>query len=110
MRHGFHKFWLVRFWLPRYNQLHYVNNVLFGSSQYSGNVDSNLLLLERANHNSHFEGKLYSCNIYDNTIIIRNLVPCYRKADSVAGLYDLVNNTFYTNQGTGEFTVGPDIN
>lgn len=25
------------------------------------------------------------------------------------GMYDIVNNTFYTNDGTGAFTVCPDI-
>lgn len=37
-----------------------------------------------------------------------NLYPVYRKTDNKPGMYDLVNNQFYTNQGTGEFTVGPD--
>lgn len=38
------------------------------------------------------------------------LVPCYRTFDYKPGLYDLVDNTFYTNSGTGEFLVGPDVN
>lgn len=37
-----------------------------------------------------------------------NLYPVYRKADNKPGMYDIVNNVFYTNQGTGEFTVGQD--
>lgn len=41
---------------------------------------------------------------------IMELIPCYRKSDLVAGMYDLVNNVFYTNVGTGEFIVGPDVN
>lgn len=53
--------------------------------------------------------KLYSCQIYDNGTLVRNFVPCYRKADNVAGLYDLVNGVFYTNAGTGTFVVGPDV-
>lgn len=51
-------------------------------------------------------GRIYSFSI-PNRI---NLVPCYRKDDSKPGMYDLVSNTFYTNDGTGEFTVGADIN
>lgn len=54
--------------------------------------------------------KLYSCQIYDNNVLVRNFVPCYRKVDQVAGLYDLVNGVFYTNQGTGEFLVGNPVN
>ena len=53
--------------------------------------------------------KLYSCQIYDNGTLIRDFVPCYRKADNVAGLYDLVNGVFYTNAGTGTFIVGGNV-
>ena len=53
--------------------------------------------------------KLYSCKIYDNSVLIRDFVPCYRKADNVAGLYDLVNGVFYTNAGTGTFIVGGNV-
>ena len=40
----------------------------------------------------------------------RDFVPCYRKSDSVIGLYDLVNNQFYTNSWTGTFTKWNDVN
>jgi len=36
--------------------------------------------------------------------------PCYRKADSVPGWYDTANDVFYTNEGTGAFVVGSDVN
>lgn len=48
-------------------------------------------------------GKAYSLKIYDNDILVRDLVPCYRKSDSVVGMYDTVKNVFYTNAGTGTF-------
>jgi len=38
-----------------------------------------------------------------------HLIPCYRIADKVAGMYDLVNDVFYTNSGTGTFVVGGDV-
>lgn len=38
-----------------------------------------------------------------------HLIPCYRKSDNVAGMYDIVSDTFYTNSGTGTFTVGADV-
>ena len=54
--------------------------------------------------------KLYSMQIYDvNDDIIRDFVPCYRIADSVIWLYDLVNNVFYTNVGGWTFTKWPDV-
>lgn len=53
-----------------------------------------------------FRGKLYYCKLYDNGILVRDFVPCYRKSDNVIGLYDLVNGVFYTNQGTDTFLKG----
>lgn len=41
---------------------------------------------------------------------IRNYVPCYCKSDNEVGLYDLVNNQFYTNAGTGVFLLGAEVN
>jgi hypothetical protein len=49
--------------------------------------------------------KVYSCQIYDNGILIRDFVPC-KNASGTGGMYDLVNSKFYTNAGTGTFTVG----
>ena len=54
--------------------------------------------------------KLYAMYIYDNGNLVRDFVPCYRKSDNVAGLYDLVNNVFYTNVGSGVFAVGANSN
>ena len=54
--------------------------------------------------------RIYSCQIYNDTTLALALVPCYRKSDNVAGLYDLVNNVFYTNAGSGVFVVGADSN
>lgn len=49
--------------------------------------------------------KVYSFKIYsDSSTLVRDLVPCYRKSDSVIWLYDLVNDTFYTNSGSGTFS------
>ena len=48
--------------------------------------------------------------IFDyNNQMVANLIPCYRKIDSVAGMYDNVNKIFLTNQGTGTFVVGSDV-
>ena len=53
---------------------------------------------------------IYESKIYDNEILVRDFVPCYRKADNVAGLYDLVTGTFFTNAGSGTFAVGSNSN
>lgn len=52
--------------------------------------------------------KIASCQIYDNNVLIRDFVPCYRKSDGAIGLYDLVNGSFYANAGGGTFTKGAD--
>ena len=54
-------------------------------------------------------GRIYYFKIYYNNTLVRDFVPCYRKADNVAGLYDLVNGVFYTNAGTGTFIVGGNV-
>ena len=55
--------------------------------------------------------KIYSCKIYDGGTPVRDLVPCYRIRDEVAGMYDLVNNVFYTNayNSGDDFIVGPEV-
>lgn len=54
-------------------------------------------------------GKLYSAKIYspDGTLV-RDFMPC-KNASGVAGLYDLVNDEFYGNAGSGEFVAGAEI-
>lgn len=61
------------------------------------------------NMSSYASAKLYKATIQENGETIRDLVPCYRKIDNKPGLYDLVNDVFYTNAGTGEFNVGADV-
>lgn len=56
-----------------------------------------------------FKGKIYKFKLYDGNNIVRNFVPCYRKSDNEAGMYDTVNNIFYTNVGDGDFVVGADV-
>lgn len=55
-------------------------------------------------------GRLYSMTISDNGVLVRKLIPCYRKSDNEIGLYDLANNVFYINTGTGTFLMGTEVN
>jgi len=60
-------------------------------------------------YDCHCYAKLYSCKIYDNSdTLLRNFYCCYRKSDNVIGLYDKVNDVFYTNQWSWSFTKWPD--
>lgn len=53
--------------------------------------------------------KLYYFKMYSWVTLVRDFVPCYRKSDGVIWMYDLVNNTFNTNQWSWVFTKWPDI-
>ena len=53
--------------------------------------------------------KIATFTVENDNNIIFNGVPCYRKADDVIGIYDLVSNTFLTNAGTGTFTKGGNV-
>ena len=57
------------------------------------------------------KGKIWDVLVYrmGANPIYRHYVPCYRKADNVAGYYELMRGVFYTNQGTGTIGVGPDV-
>ena len=41
--------------------------------------------------------------------MIRNMWPCYRKSDYVAGMYDVITNTFYISNVSVTFTFGSRI-
>ena len=75
-------------------------------------TDWNMLLFNSYN-NGKLYGKttkmrLYSCQIYDNGILIRDYIPC-QATDGKIGLWDDVNSVFYGNAGTGTFKAGPIV-
>lgn len=75
-----------------------------------GTVNTNILVFAlRPSNIISGTNKLYYFRLYESDAIVCDLVPCYRKIDNVAGVYDVVNDVFYTNAGSGTFTVGPDV-
>ena len=68
------------------------NNLLLLTASTGGTVDTRKL-----------SARLYSCKIYDDDLLIRDYVPVKNDSDQV-GLYDLVEEKFYANAGTGAFT------
>lgn len=93
-------------------------NLSVGGSQVlsgncSGGVTSNKIYAFCRNVNgtaeSKLKGRIYYLKITINGSLKRNFVPCYRTSDSVAGFYDLVGKAFFTNRGSGTFTVGADV-
>lgn len=59
--------------------------------------------------NAKATAKLYVMKIYDNGTLIRHFVPC-KKSNGAVGLYDVANQTFYSNAGSGSFIAGPPAN
>lgn len=58
---------------------------------------------------SILKGKIYFCQLYEDDILVRNFIPC-KNSNNKVGLYDLVENKFYSNSGTGDFVAGEEIN
>ena len=88
-----------------------IDNSVVATSTGTVNVSANSnLQLFRLNSDY---GKIYYIKIYETNTLKRNYIPCYRKSDGVAGLYETVEKKFYTNSGTGTFIIGdntaPDI-
>ena len=53
--------------------------------------------------------KLKPLKLYTDTADIAEFIPCRRLEDNEKGMYDIVNDVFYLNAGTGEFLVGQDV-
>ena len=58
--------------------------------------------------------KVKQCKIWQNNVLVKHLVPVpqglvigsYTVLSN--GMFDIVNQQFYANQGTGAFTIGRD--
>lgn len=69
---------------------------VFGNNQYSQAY-------------AQFKGRVYSFKMWNDNVLVADLIPVYRVSDNVIGMYDVVSETFKTNAGSGSFTKGPDI-
>ena len=87
----------------------YMDGVAIGQvTKDLGETDGHLFIASYQDK-YHFSGKFFACSIYKGSTLARDFVPCYRIADNVVGMYDLVTNQFFTNSGSGAFTCGADI-
>lgn len=53
--------------------------------------------------------KIYSFKALEDSTPIRNLIPVQRKSDDVAGMYDIVNDVFYSSITSQPLTAGPIV-
>lgn len=108
-----------------YNGNTHIENIYFNNtlkltqdwtSAYSGEKnkvavigmgDKNNTWWTNVSANRHAQvGKWYYIKVYRSGTLVRDFVPVVRNSDGVAGLYDKVENKFYTNAGTGSFGSG----
>lgn len=51
---------------------------------------------------------LYYFKLFVNGTLVRDMVPC-KNSNNVVGLYDVVNDTFYTSPNGAAFVAGPEV-
>lgn len=51
--------------------------------------------------------RMYRFTMYDDGVMVRDIIPCKRISDGAVGAYDLVTESFLPNAGTGTFIAGP---
>lgn len=84
-----------------------VNGVNYRITEYTAISNSRFYLFGIYPDFSKY--KLFYFFVEENGTKKLHLIPCYRKSDGEIGLYDIVNNIFYINNGTEEFLKGADI-
>lgn len=92
----------------------YVNGSLIYSNASSGTIGSQTNNGIKIAYNNAtgtaYKQTVYWVKIYDSSnVLVRYLIPAKRNSDSVVGMYDIMNDVFLTNQGTGDFEYGSEI-
>ena len=92
----------------------YIDDVLIQSiydKEFTTPSNMNIFACYSAGVNGYLPpyARIYNLQFYDNDILMVDLIPCYRKSDNIAGMYDIENNKFYTNAGTGKFVIGSNV-
>lgn len=85
------------------------NNTGTNNGEFSGTVNYPIWIFSTNNYGNPenpFKGRIYSYKIYENNTLMKNFIPCYKRATNEVGLYDTISNTFYSNQGTDSFRKG----
>lgn len=92
----------------------YINDTLWSAASITNTLTTgteNFYLFGRGQSGSHYTqqivAKIYYMMIYEGSTLIRHLVPV-KNSSNVAGLYDLVNNVFYTPVSGNALTAGQD--
>lgn len=78
------------------------------SSSFGGSIYRPMALFAQTNSSgttvAEFGSyKFHEMEIYEDDILIHHYYPCYRLSDDEIGIYDIIENVFLTNSGTGTF-------
>lgn len=82
----------------------YLDDVQDGNANWT-NAPTNVpyYLFKDPDHSGAINIRIYYAKIWDNRTLIRDFIPAVRNDDGVIGMYDQVNDVFYTNDGAGSF-------
>lgn len=75
------------------------------------NTTSSFLIGARMNGQTskieaYTSAKYYGIKIFKDGAILRNFIPCVRKSDNIAGMYDTIGKKFYKSATSTEFSAG----
>lgn len=84
----------------------YVDGNLIGSTSYTL-TSFNKIWIGAINNIAKQSGRIYGAKVWDNNILVRDLIPVRR--GNVGYMYDRVSGNLFGNAGTGNFIIGPDI-
>lgn len=101
--------YIIEFNNPLYGII--INGDLIAQGLTFMNGNNSIKISSRNDSSRLGKFKYYFFRIINNQTndILMDLIPCYRRSDSVAGMYDLVSGEFFINSGTGTLLVGGDI-
>lgn len=87
-----------------------VNGKVYGTGSFTftqNNVNVGLFNSPGSNYQSANKCRIFKW--FAGNTLKHCFIPCYRNSDNKPGMYDTVTGTFYTNAGSGEFSVGPVV-
>lgn len=86
-----------------------VDKAITNTAKGTDNNNNILIFTQNGKSNQGSTMRLYSFKIADNNVLVRDYIPSKRVVDGVLGLYDLIGDTFYSNNGSGEFIAGATV-
>lgn len=82
---------------------------IYNATSVSENSSSTITLFcsnDRGNYVNFTPCRIYEYKYSENNVVLRHMFPAKRKSDDELGMYDVINDVFYTNAGTGTFIAG----